>query len=369
MTYYIGLMSGTSADGIDATLVKITDDTTELIAHLFAAFPQQLRQIILTLQNNDYCSLKTLGMLNYRLGCCYAEIVTKLLADTGFDLKQITAIGCHGQTISHHPHGDAPFSMQAGDPNILAEKTQISVVADFRGMDIACGGTGAPLVPSLHQALFSDSAETRVIVNLGGIANMTLLAPGREVTGFDNGPANCLMDGWIHHHFPALQFDKEGQWAATGHVDQDLLNAMLAEPYFHLRPPKSTGKELFNQQWLQNYLNRYPTKQPQDIQATLCELTATVIAKDIMQYAHSTDGIYICGGGACNTHLLNRLSAQLPSCYIALSDDLGIPTNCVEAIAFAWLARCRIKHQAGNIPSVTGAKKPALLGGIYRPYA
>lgn len=368
MAYYIGLMSGTSVDGIDGVLVQSENRPVKIVAHTFAKFPEQVRQVILTLQKTGNCSLKVLGMLNYQLGCCYAEIVAKLLADSGLTADQVIAIGCHGQTIYHHPYGKAPFSMQAGDPNVLAQRTQITVVADFRGMDIACGGNGAPLVPLLHQALFSDNQEIRVILNLGGIANITLLKPGKEVTGFDNGPANCLMDEWIHLHHPEVQFDKDGQWAATGQINHDLLKAMLAEPYFHLQPPKSTGRELFCMQWLQHYLDQHPEKSPHNVQATLCELTATVIAQDLLRYAKDAGSVYVCGGGAYNIHLLSRLKEKLPACHVALSDELGIPANCVEATAFAWLAQCRIEHQPGNIPAATGATGPAILGGIYNHY-
>lgn len=358
-------MSGTSVDGIDAVLVKSGGDGGEVVCHLFSTFPDGLDKELLSLQQTPYCSLKTLGQLDHRLGCCYAATVRELLDKAGVQAQQISAVGCHGQTVFHDPQGTYPFTMQIGDPNLIAEKTGIPVVSDFRRMDIAFGGDGAPLAPLLHQALFSSKNEVRVVLNLGGIANMTVLHPEKPVRGFDNGPANCLMDSWIQYHQPNMRFDDKGSWAASGRVDESLLDEMLYNAYFKLSSPKSTGKELFSMQWLKDHLASYPDLAPEDVQATLCELTVTAVSQDILQYVPEASGVYVCGGGAHNLHLMQRLSALLPGKKVVSTDQLGMPVEHVEAAAFAWLARCRMEGIPGNIPSVTGARKATLLGCLY----
>jgi len=360
-------MSGTSVDGTDAVLVKGDAYGSEVVEHIFQNFPESLDQELLNLQQHPYCALKTLGQLDHRLGESYAQVVQALLDKAGVQASQIKAIGSHGQTIYHSPQDKYPFSIQIGDPNIIAARTGIPVVADFRRMDIAYGGDGAPLAPILHQVLFSSSDEMRVVVNLGGIANMTILNPIKPVVGFDNGPANCLMDCWIQHFNSSLRFDDKGEWAASGQVDETLLNNMLNDAYFKLSPPKSTGKELFNMVWLKSHIDSYSYLSPESVQATLCELTATSIANDMMQYAEEAASVYICGGGANNNFLMQRLRALLPSKQVKTTHALGIPVEQVEATAFAWLARCRMEQKLGNIPSVTGATRQAYLGGVYLP--
>ena len=360
-------MSGTSVDGIDAVLVKSDGYGGEVVSHVFSTFSGGLDRELLSLQQNPGCDLKTLGQLDHRLSCCYADTVSLLLNKAGIEAAQVVAIGSHGQTIFHDPQGEYPFTMQIGDPNLLAEKTGIPVVSDFRRMDVACGGGGAPLSPVLHQALFSSEDEVRVVVNFGGISNMTVLHPNKPVIGFDTGPANCLMDYWIQYHQPGLSFDDKGAWAASGTIDVNLLDEMMSDAYFKLPPPKSTGKELFSMQWLRDHVGSYPNLAPVDVQATLCELTAATVAQDIMQYVPEVSGVYVCGGGAHNDHLMQRLSSLLSNKKVVSTDMLGMPVEHVEAAAFAWLAQCRIEKISGNIPSVTGAKKAAVLGGLYLP--
>ena len=365
MSYYMGLMSGTSIDGIDAVLIHYSGETIHVKAHAFSKFPNVLEQELLTLQSQHQCSLSTLGRLDHELGHCYADSVLKLLKQASLSAEHVVAIGSHGQTIFHHPQGPFPFTLQIGDPNLIAACTNIPVVADFRRMDIAHGGEGAPLAPLLHRVLFFQPHEIRVIVNLGGIANMTVLDPGKPVIGFDNGPANCLMDGWMrHHHHQA--FDHLGEWAASGHVDESLLDDMLSDAYFNMSPPKSTGKELFSMQWLHGHLAKYTALLPRDVQATLCELTVVAIAQDLMKYVPDVSRLYVCGGGAHNRHIMHRLTAQLSKIEVATTRALGMPVDHVEAVAFALLAHHRMNHRPGNVPSVTGAHTEALLGGIYQ---
>jgi anhydro-N-acetylmuramic acid kinase len=287
-----------------------------------------------------------------------------LLAEAGCQPAEIIAIGSHGQTIRHIPEGEYRTSFQIGDPNLIAELTGITTVADFRRRDMAAGGQGAPLVPAFHNQVFRASGINRVILNIGGIANITIL-PGDEedpVSGFDTGPGNGLMDAWIFKH-QGKQFDLNGEWAASGRVRPDLMDQMLADPYFSQAAPKSTGKEYFHLDWLKKHL---PKKaKAEDIQASLCELTAMTISQAIQQTAPATDEIYVCGGGAHNPHLIQRLNELHKPVNVTSTSELGLSPDWVEATCFAWLAKQTLHQQAANLPSVTGARHNVVLGGIY----
>ncbi|WP_108650147.1 anhydro-N-acetylmuramic acid kinase [Dongshaea marina] len=365
--YYIGIMSGTSLDGIDAILVRFPPaGGVEIIDSLSQPFTPELQTGLTKLLETFEIGLQQLGELDARLGRAYASVANQLIENAGIARTEIAAIGCHGQTIFHSPRGALPFTMQIGDGNRIAAQTGVPVVCDFRRLDMAVGGDGAPLTPAFHQHFFSSDTEQRAILNLGGIANITLLNrdPAR-VIGFDCGPANCLMDLWCQHHLKA-PFDRDGQWAQSGQVHPGLLRALLAEPYFQLSPPKSTGKELFNLDWLQQHLKRFEPLAAEDVQATLLELTALSIVSDLKRFAPECKALYLCGGGAYNRYLIERLNTELARLRLALTDEIGISAQWVEAIAFAWFARQRIELQPANLPSVTGASRPVVLGALYQ---
>ncbi len=367
MELYIGIMSGTSMDGIDAILVSFENRKIQIIESHTQAFPKGLKADLVQLLNGDQTTLQKIGEIDHYLALCYAGAVQNLIRKTTFNSHQIRAIGCHGQTVFHSPASRFPFTMQLGDGNLLAVKTGIKTVADFRRMDMAYSGGGAPLAPAFHQAFLNDTREQRVILNLGGIANITILSSKDEnVLGFDTGPANCLMDSWIQY-IKGRKYDKSGMWAQSGKVIDELLNEMLKESYFKQLAPKSTGRELFNLKWLNKHLEKIQAFKNEDIQATLLELTAVSIAQSIRIYAPETKAVYACGGGAYNSRLLERLSYHLASAKITTTEELGVPPQQVEAIAFAWLAMRRVNNQSGNLPSVTGASRKVLLGTIYDP--
>lgn len=364
---YIGLMSGTSADGIDAALVDFSNPLPNLIATHYTPYSPAIRQKIFDLCKPGHNEIQRLGELDIELAQAFAESIHSLLQQTGVNGKNITAIGSHGQTIRHVPHQKHPFTLQIGDPNTIAALTGITTVADFRRKDMALGGQGAPLVPAFHQYLFADKNKNRAIANIGGIANVTLLMPHGKpsVLGFDTGPGNGLLDEWIQQH-QQKPHDADGAWAASGNIHQPLLASLLADDYFKLPPPKSTGREYFNSIWLQPHLAAIETTASNaDVQATLTEFTAITIANAIKQ--HMPDGeIYVCGGGARNAYLIERLQqASEKQFSVKTTDALGIHADWVEAIAFAWLAYQTINQRAGNLPSVTGAKQAAILGGLY----
>ena len=363
MSMYIGIMSGTSVDGIDAVLVSFIKNKVKVEGSISQNFPEDLACDIRHLLKTGEASLRKLGEIDHRLALAYADCVNCLLVKFGIKKEQVLAIGCHGQTVYHSPKGKYPFSMQIGDGNLLAAKTGITTVTDFRRMDMAFGGEGAPLTPSFHNEQFRLSNENRVILNLGGIANITVLNKNKPV-GMDTGPANCLIDLWIQNK-KGKKYDVNGDWARSGTVHEDLLNDLLQEKYFSLTAPKSTGKELFNLDWLDKRLTRYPDVLDEDVQATLTELTVKSIVKEIFTYAQDVDAIYICGGGAYNDYLLERLAFYLPEIKIMKTDSLGIPEQLVEAVAFAWLAHRRINEKTGNLPCVTGAESEVVLGAIY----
>lgn len=355
-------MSGTSLDGVDAVLVSFKTETPTLLQTYFLPYQQPLRQQLLLLHQSGEDELNRAAILSNRLSHLYAEAVSALLEKSGFAAEQIAAIGCHGQTIRHCPEESKNYTIQLVNAALLAELTSITVVADFRSRDIAAGGQGAPLVPAFHDAIFNHTEHHRVIVNIGGIANITNLKPYATITGFDCGPGNLLMDAWCFRH-KGEAYDQNGEWAETGRVISALLTAMLAESFFVYEPPKSTGRDLFNLQWLEAKLTG--NELPQDVQATLLQLTVTTIADAIIHYCSGAEAVYVCGGGAHNISLMRKLGCALPGKILATSDQLGVAADWVEALAFAWLARQTLLRRPGNLSAVTGAKGSRVLGAIY----
>ncbi|OOR88147.1 anhydro-N-acetylmuramic acid kinase [Moraxella caviae] len=408
--YYIGIMSGTSLDGVDAALCRFftdlpndfTEQTTsykqaashkkdasiyndetapsshgkkiELIATHSLDFTPALRQTLLALcmpngtdaLTPSMSELDWFGRASREYGELISELVGELLAKTTLGADDIIAIGCHGQTVRHRP--EQGFSLQLIDPNVIAERTGITVVSDFRRRDMAANGQGAPLVPAFHQAIFGRQAHTQVVLNLGGIANITVLPPKDStdtVMGYDTGVANLLMDGWIHRH-EQKNFDKDGAWAKSGTVHEALLAKLCAHPFLAQTAPKSTGREDFNLAWLDDVLATLAPIAPADVQATLCEFTAKTAAEQIVKFAQADDAptLYLCGGGAYNTHLATRFAHYLPNWHIDTTAALGLSPTWVEACAFAWLARQNILMQTGNLPAVTGAAHGVVLGMV-----
>lgn len=354
-------MSGTSLDGIDAALVSFGEGASKLLHCHFHPFDESLRTELLDLNRTGPNELERAGLAANQLSRHYASAIQELLKPSGIEPRQISGIGCHGQTIRHRP--DLGFTIQLANPSLLAELTGITVVADFRSRDIAAGGHGAPLVPAFHASLFRHPRQHRVIVNIGGISNLTDLPPRGKVIGFDCGPGNLLLDGWISQHLNQA-YDKNGTWAASGHVLTELLQRLLAEPFFAEPPPRSTGRDLFNLSWLENHLSAEFA--PADVQSTLLQLTVEGIAKSVLDYCSEGREIYLCGGGAHNGELVRRLKLRLPDRSIASTKEIGVEPDWVEAFAFAWLARQTLHHLSGNLPEVTGARGPRILGGIYQ---
>ena len=366
-TLFIGLMSGTSLDGIDVALVDFQDATTDhlppkVIATHYLTYPTPLRSAILALQHPTNNELETAEIIANQLARLYADAVNQLLKNSNLSAHDIVAIGCHGQTIRHRP--ELGFTLQIGNSALLAELTSITVIADFRSRDIAAGGQGAPLVPAFHQALFSHQHLNRAIINIGGIANITHLSASGEVFGFDSGPGNMLLDMWTKRHLD-MDFDANGKWAATGSVIKPLLSTLLTEPYLAMPPPKSTGRDLFNETWLNSHLAN-KGYQPQDVARTLVALTAHSIYSALIELCDDVDEVYLCGGGAKNALLVSDLQALLGERKLATTDTLGIGIDWVEAVAFAWLAKQCLSRQTANLPAVTGAKGTRILGAIYQ---
>lgn len=357
---YLGLMSGSSLDGVDAALVEFAGNGQKTIGTCYLPYPEPLREEALALQAPGTDELHRTALLAQQLTQLYAAAVKEVLAHTGVSVSHVRAIGCHGQTLRHRPADG--YTIQIGNPALLAELTGISVVADFRSRDIAAGGQGAPLVPAVHSALFGTPSRHRVLLNLGGIANVTDLHPNREVKGFDCGPANILLDAWINKHL-GHRYDAEGQWAQQGRVIPPLLDTLRSHPFFGMPPPKSCGREEFNLEWLQEQLEG--TERPEDVQATLLCLTSWSSAEAIRNWCGHPDELYVCGGGAHNLALLAQLSGELPDTRVTSTDALGVPPDWVEAIAFAWLARQHMKGLPGNLVEVTGARGPRILGALY----
>jgi anhydro-N-acetylmuramic acid kinase len=371
---FIGLMSGTSLDGVDVALVAFTEQKTQMLHSHFLAYPAALRAQVLALQHPTENELENTALIGNALAKIYAEAVNQLLVDAQLSSNQIVAIGCHGQTIRHRPgfEDGIGFTLQIGNAALLSELTGITVISDFRSRDIAAGGQGAPLVPAFHQAVFADKQINRAIINIGGIANITYLGNSENfsnksngVYGFDSGPGNMLLDAWIKQH-KNLDYDANGDWASTGQVIPSLLSDMLAEPYFALLPPKSTGRDLFNQAWLQEKLLATTTLRPQDVAYTLVALTAHSIYNALTQHCGEFNEVYVCGGGAHNRLLIESLQTLLGETKCNSTESLGIGADWVEAIAFAWLAKQCINKKTANLAEVTGAKGPRILGAIYQ---
>ena len=360
--YYIGIMSGTSLDGIDAVLADFEASRPVLLDSFYLPYPAKLREQLKELHFPGHDELHRAAMLGNQLARHYAEAVAGLLRKSGVAPYEVAAIGCHGQTVRHCPEAEAGYTIQLCNSPLLVELTGIRVVSDFRSRDIAAGGQGAPLVPAFHQALFADPYVHRVIVNIGGISNLTDLPRSGNVTGFDCGPGNAMMDEWCARH-TGQAYDEDGRWAATGNAIPLLLEKLLGLPFFSLPPPKSVSRELFSITWLDGYLEG--EESPADVQATLLELTVTGIARCILDYCGDAAEIYVCGGGARNSHLIGSLQVALPGRKVALTDNLGVDADWLEAFAFAWLARQVIHGMPGNISSVTGAKGERLLGAIH----
>lgn len=365
---YIGLISGTSMDAVDAVLVEFAADAPmRVVATCAQTLDEDLRQELLDLsQGSTGLALAKLGELDYRVAHVFADAAGRVLDLSGMEAKDVRAIGSHGQTLYHAPDAAYPFSLQIGDPNIIAARTGITTVADFRRRDLALGGQGAPLVPAFHHALFHSDSENRCVVNIGGIANITLLAKdGVRVTGFDTGPGNALLDQWAAAHL-GEPFDEDGRWARTGHVLEMLLQQLTNDPFFRRPPPKSTGREYFSPGWLRRQLEALTTPPaPADVQRTLCELTAQTIASAIDRFGPGDERVLLCGGGARNPVLAEAVAEALAPRPVTRTDDYGLQADWVEGCAFAWLAMRTINGQPGNLPAVTGAREAAVLGGIY----
>lgn len=362
---FIGLISGTSTDGVDSALVDFSTPAPRLLASRLHPYDPTLRRRLQHLAIDPDARLDLAIALDIEVAKAFAEAAQRLLEDAGVAASAVVAIGSHGQTVRHYTKGPRPSSVQLGDPNIIAEHSSITTVADFRRRDIAAGGEGAPLVPAFHAATLRSAAETRVALNIGGIANITLLpeAPNEPVIGFDTGPGNTLMDAWSQQH-RRQPVDLDGAWAASGNVDEALLQRLLQDPYFAAPPPKSTGVDHFNLIWLEQRLEHGETAA--DVQATLCELTARSIGEAIERHASPARRILVCGGGVHNQTLMKRLADQLNERTVANTADYGLDPDWVEAMAFAWLARETLAERTGNLPSVTGARGPRVLGGIYK---
>ncbi|MHA7817919.1 MAG: anhydro-N-acetylmuramic acid kinase [Pseudohaliea sp.] len=362
--YYLGLMSGTSVDGVDAALLAFEGDHFDLLGTLGRPHPPALRDAIASLCTPGNDGLDAAGQVDRNIALAFAGTALALLERCGISAADVMAIGSHGQTVRHRPEGEAPFTLQLGDPNTIAERTGITTVADFRRRDIAAGGEGAPLAPAFHRACFGAAGRRRAIVNIGGIANVTLLDGETLVAGFDTGPGNTLLDAWSERH-RGTAYDAGGAWSAEGTVIPTLLEGALADAFFQRDGPRSTGREYFSEAWLDSLLAAAPDADPRDVQATLAALTATAITRGIERAGFRADEVYVCGGGAHNDDLMRRLHRALGPATLATTRTLGLDPDWVEAAAFAWLARKTLAGRPGNAPAVTGAAGPRVLGGIY----
>jgi anhydro-N-acetylmuramic acid kinase len=358
------LISGSSVDGVDAALVRFAGDMPHVLAAGTFAFPEPLRQAVLRHSQRDTpLSLDAVGALDQQLGVAFADAAARLLVGCDVKASELRAVGSHGQTLRHRPFGDAPFTLQLGDPSVIAERLGTTVVADFRRRDVAAGGQGAPLMPAFHAAVLRHPEQDRAILNLGGIANLTLLPRSGPVRGFDTGPANGLLDAWCQRH-TGQPFDHNGTFAAAGSVDDALLARLLAEPWLALPPPKSTGRDLFHLDWLHERMGPM-TPTAADVQATLLEMTARSVADALHPSLPGCSRVIVCGGGVHNARLMAALATNLPEAKVESSDAHGIDPDFVEAIGFAWLARETLAGRPGNLPEVTGARGPRVLGAIY----
>jgi anhydro-N-acetylmuramic acid kinase len=361
---FAGLMSGTSLDGVDGVLAEFSAaGMPKVVSHAYRAFPETLRDELLALNTSGPDELHRAALAASTLAGLYVEVVRELIMQANVASSVVRAVGSHGQTVRHRPA--LGYSWQINNPTLLAERSGIAVVADFRSRDVAAGGQGAPLVAAFHRALFGCMGETRAVLNLGGISNLTALLANGQTTGFDCGPANVLMDLWCLRH-TGQRFDADGAWAASGTVQPRLLDVLLQEPYFAAPPPKSTGRDLFNVDWLIDRLRHFDAQfQPEDVQATLCELTAVTCTQAVEAHAGTASELLVCGGGALNKQLMRRLAQLLPSMAVGLTDDRGLPAQHVEATAFAWLAYKHLHGEPGNLSAVTGAAGPRVLGALY----
>jgi anhydro-N-acetylmuramic acid kinase len=364
---YIGLMSGTSLDGVDAVLVDFAGGGMNVLAHAYRPFEPALAAELLALNTPGANELHRAALAANALVRVCALAVGELLASGGAESAQVRAIGAHGQTVRHRPgeFDGSGYTVQLNSPALLAELSGIDVVADLRSRDVAAGGQGAPLVPAFHRAVFASAGQTVAVLNIGGISNLTVLHADGRTIGFDCGPGNLLMDHWCRLH-TGQPYDAAGAWAASGRVDAALLAQMLADPYFALPAPKSTGRDLFHSAWLDAQLKQRSTApKPEDVQATLAELTATACADDVLRHAPEARELLVCGGGALNDHLMRRLAARLPAVRVQRTDARGLPAMQVEACAFGWLARAFCEREPGNLSAVTGASGPRVLGALY----
>ncbi len=364
---YIGLMSGTSMDGIDVALADFSNNQIQLLGHYSHPIGAQLKQKLQRLAlDSAETSLDMLGESDAELGDIFADAVNQLLKQTNTPASSIQAIGSHGQTIRHRPDLPHPFSMQIADANRIAHKTGITTVADFRRRDIAAGGEGAPLTPAFHKALFSHPEHSQAVLNIGGIANITFLPAGQSAPcfGFDTGPGNMLMDSWIQRH-QGLDYDANGQWAASSQPHPALVEQLMRDAFVSIPPPKSTGREHYNLQWLDLQLQQADQLSPATVQASLCAFTVNSIQYAIEHFLPKTQTLIVCGGGVHNQHLMKQLETALPGIHTHTSDHYGLAADWVEAVAFAWLARQTLAGRAGNLKEVTGAKKAVILGAIY----
>lgn len=360
MPHYLGVMSGTSLDGLDIALIE-QEQHTHLIATHYVPMPAALHAELLALCSSGPDELARAALAEQRWVELAAQGIQALLAEQQLQPSDVRAIGSHGQTIRHEPARG--FSIQIGNPALLAELTGISVISDFRRRDIAAGGQGAPLVPAFHEALFATDQRCAVL-NVGGFSNLSLLQAERPVHGFDCGPGNVLLDAWIQLQ-RGERFDRDGAWAASGEIIPELLHALLNDPFFQTRGPKSTGRELFSLEWLQQHLAQLPPYAPADVQATLLEMTAQSIIDSLTAAQQNTETLLVCGGGAHNGALMRRLQSLLPSAHVSSTAAQGVPPDWVEAMAFAWLAHCCLEQIPANRPSVTGARGLRVLGAIY----
>jgi anhydro-N-acetylmuramic acid kinase len=359
---YIGLMSGTSLDGADGVLVDFSGPKLRVLAHSTQSFSSDFRAELLALNTPSHNELHRAALAANQLADVYADVVNSLLEQTQLTAQQIQALGAHGQTVRHQPASG--YTTQLNNPALLAERTGMDVVADFRSRDVAAGGQGAPLVPAFHHSVFGQAGQTTLVLNLGGISNLSVLPATGQVLGFDCGPGNALMDAWCFQH-TGQHFDHDGQWAANGQRIPALLDSLLDEPYFSMPPPKSTGRDLFSLAWLAEKLAPFAEQRPVDVQNTLAEFTARACITGASSYLKESKELIVCGGGAFNGYLMQRLQAGLPSLKVVSSDAHGLPPLQVEAAAFAWLARQTTLRLPGNLPSVTGAAGLRLLGAIY----
>jgi anhydro-N-acetylmuramic acid kinase len=367
MPLYVGLMSGTSLDGVDGVLVDISPTAPRVLAHRHRGFTASLKAELLALNQSGTDELHRSALAANALAECYAEVVQLLLDETGTAADSVRALGAHGQTVRHRPgeFDGRGYTLQLHNGALLAELSGIDVICDFRSRDVAAGGQGAPLVPAFHAAAFGQPGKNIAVLNLGGISNLSLLAASGDVRGFDCGPGNALLDAWCQRHC-GQAYDEAGRWGAGGQTLPHLLAAMRAEPFLHRAPPKSTGRDLFNADWLDSILAAHaPEARPQDVQATLAELTIKAVSQDLQRHAPATETLLVCGGGAYNLDLLIRLRRMNPAVLVQTTDEHGLPAEQVEATAFAWLAHAFMERQPGNRAEVTGACGPRVLGAMY----